>query len=295
MTEEQLYKGQLQHNISLAEFTSWRVGGCAERFYQPVNIDDLAHFLASLPTNEPLTWLGLGSNVLIHDAGIAGTVIHTQGNLTGLSQPENLIIRAEAGIACGQLARHTARLNLAGLEFMAGIPGSVGGALAMNAGCHGGETWQFVTAVETIDRAGKVRIRNVNDFNVGYRFVERAADEWFVAGYFLLKAGDKQVSLQKIRELLDHRAATQPTNEPNCGSVFRNPPGNYAARLIEQSGLKGVSVGGAQVSEKHANFIINTGQATAKNIEDLIQLVHSEVAAKHQITLIREVHFLGNR
>lgn len=295
MTEERINKGELLHNISLAEFTSWRVGGCAERFYKPANISDLSNFLANLSNNEPLTWLGLGSNVLIHDSGISGTVIHTQGNLVELSQPEALIVRAEAGIACGQLARYTARLNLTGLEFMAGIPGSVGGALAMNAGCHGGETWQLVTAVETIDRNGKVRLRTLDDFKVGYRFVEHAPDEWFVAGYFLLKAGDKQASLQKIRELLDHRAATQPTNEPNCGSVFRNPPGNYAARLIEQSGLKGVRMGGAQVSEKHANFIINTGEATAKDIQELISLIHSEVANKHNIELIREVHFLGGK
>ncbi|MFN7098585.1 MAG: UDP-N-acetylmuramate dehydrogenase [Gammaproteobacteria bacterium] len=293
MNMTQNLQGKLEHNVSLADYTSWHVGGVAERFYRPAGIEDLAAFLSTLQVSEPITWLGLGSNVLIRDIGLKGTVIHTQGNLVGLEQPEPLIIRAEAGVACGQLARHTARLNLSGLEFMAGIPGSVGGALAMNAGCHGGETWQWVTAVETIDRTGQIRLRAVNDFNVGYRFVERAADEWFVAGYFLLKAGDKQICLQKIRELLDYRAATQPTNEPNCGSVFRNPPGNYAARLIEQSGLKGVQVGGAQVSEKHANFIVNTGTATAKDIESLIQLVQSEVLAKQHITLIQEVHFLG--
>lgn len=289
MTEQ----GQLQQQIKLADFTSWRVGGPAEYFYRPANIQDLSVFLKSLPADMPLTWLGLGSNVLIRDQGVAGTVIHTQGCLTGLAQPEPLIIRAEAGIACGQLARHTARLNLAGLEFMAGIPGSVGGALAMNAGCHGGETWQYVVAVETIDRHGVVRYRPVSDFQTSYRSVERPEGEWFVAGYFQLQPGEKQACLQRIRELLDHRAATQPTNEPNCGSVFRNPPGNYAAKLIEQAGLKGFTIGGAQVSLKHANFIINTGNATANDIESVINTISEEVAIKHTIQLIREVHLLG--
>jgi UDP-N-acetylmuramate dehydrogenase len=291
MTEQ--LQGQLRQDVKLADFTSWRVGGPAEYFYQPANLKDLSTFLTTLPADMPLTWLGLGSNVLIRDQGIAGTVIHTQGCLTELTQPESLIIRAEAGIACGQLARHTARLNLAGLEFMAGIPGSVGGALAMNAGCHGGETWQYVIAVETIDRHGVVRYRPASEFQTGYRFVERANDEWFVAGYFQLVSGDKPACLQRIRELLDYRAATQPTNEPNCGSVFRNPPGNYAAKLIEQAGLKGFTIGGAQVSLKHANFIINTGNATAMDIEGVINTIIEEVALKHTIQLVREVHLLG--
>ncbi len=285
--------GRLEHNILLADYTSWRVGGPVERFYHPNGLDDLAAFLQTLPTDEPLAWLGLGSNILVRDQGIAGTIIHTQGGLIKLTQPESLIIRAEAGIACAQLARHTARLNLAGLEFMAGIPGSVGGALAMNAGCHGGETWEYVMAVETINRQGKIRYRPANDFQVTYRAVERPDQEWFVAGYFLLKQGDKNQSLQNIRELLDRRAATQPTNEPNCGSVFRNPPGTYAAKLIEEAGLKGFTIGGAQVSHKHANFIINTGNATAADIEELMNVVSHKVAKHHDIQLIREVHIWG--
>lgn len=292
MSENQ-YKGELLQQVSLATYTSWRVGGPATYFYQPASVDDLSCFLQNISLNEPLLWLGLGSNVLVRDAGIDGIVIHTQGNLVDISQAESRIIRAEAGVACGQLARYSTRLNLSGLEFMAGIPGSIGGALAMNAGCHGGETWQWVTAVETIDCTGKVRVRPASDFKASYRFVERPSDEWFVAGYFLLQEGEKQQGLQKIRDLLDHRARTQPTNEPNCGSVFRNPAGDYSARLIEQSGLKGYAIGGARVSEKHANFIINTGEATARDIERLIQHVQDVVLAKHGIALVREVHILG--
>lgn len=288
------YQGRLQKAFPLADITSWRVGGIADQFYQPLDLGDLSNFLKTLPKDEPLTWLGLGSNVLIRDRGLRGTVIHTQGQLVEMSQPEPLMIRAEAGVACGQLARYSARLNLQGLEFLAGIPGSIGGALAMNAGCHGGETWQFVSAVETIDRNGRIRLRPLADFNAGYRFVERPQDEWFVAGYFLLQQGDKQVALQKIRELLDYRAQTQPISESNCGSVFRNPPGNYAARLIEQIGLKGYQLGGAKVSEKHANFIINTGQASAQDIEILIHSVREKVFAETQIDLIHEVHILGD-
>lgn len=284
---------QLQYGVNLAEYTTWRVGGPAEQFYKPANLKDLTHFLSHYKQDNKMTWLGLGSNVLISDEGIKGLVIHTQGSLTEITLLEPHIIRAEAGVACGQLARHTARLNLAGLEFMAGVPGSVGGALAMNAGCHGSETWEYVQAVETIDRYGKIRLRSADEFKTGYRSVERPTQEWFVAGHFQLQSGDKQLSLEKIRVLLDKRNATQPTNEPNCGSVFRNPPENFAARLIEECGLKGHTIGGAQVSHKHANFIINTGTATANDIRNLIEFIQQEVLTKRQIHLMPEVHFLS--
>jgi UDP-N-acetylmuramate dehydrogenase len=292
--QTQALRGKLSHDAMLAKFTSWRIGGPAECLYQPADLDDLIIFLQHLPTEEPLTWLGLGSNTLIRDGGITGTVIVTQACLTGLKQLDEHTIRAEAGVACPAFARFAARLNLEGNEFLAGIPGTVGGALAMNAGCHGGETWDIVQAVEVINRRGEHFIRSPEEFQINYRSVIGRPDEWFVAGHFRLQQGVKETALERIRSLLAHRTATQPTSEPNCGSVFRNPPGDYAARLIESCGLKGKQIGDASISTKHANFIINHGAATASDIEALIELVKTEIKTTYGINLIREVHILGN-
>lgn len=285
--------GILLHQERLSEHTSLRVGGVADRYYEPSSIEDLQQFLGQLAPDEPITYLGLGSNVLVRDRGIRGTVIATQTGLNRLSSIGTQDIKAEAGVSCAQLSRFCARLHLAGAEFWAGIPGTVGGALAMNAGCAGSETWQSVVAVETLDRQGVHRIRPASDYQYGYREVIGHEEEAFVAGHFHLELGNKAEALARIRLLLDRRTATQPTHEPNCGSVFRNPPGDYAARLIEACGLKGMSEGGAMVSEKHANFIINTGTATAADIETLIERVAATVKQKQGIELIREVRMLG--
>ncbi len=287
-------RGRLLPNEILAPYTSWRVGGPAEYVYLPADIEDLSLFLSFMPAELSLNWLGLGSNTLVRDGGIKGVVIITQGTLGKLSQ-EGHSIRAEAGVSCAQLARFSARLGLQGLEFMAGIPGTIGGALAMNAGCYGGETWPWVSHVETLDRRGEKRLRPVSDFTFSYRHVKKPAEEWFVAGHFLTQSGDKNEALEKIRQLLEKRNAAQPTGLPNCGSVFRNPPGDYAARLIELCGLKGYKKGGALVSQKHANFIINEGQAKAADIEALLNEVKVMVEEKQGIRLIPEVCILGNK
>jgi UDP-N-acetylmuramate dehydrogenase len=287
-----LLQGRLLPNEPLAPYTSWRVGGPADFVYLPKSINDLATFLKLLPKDIPLNWLGLGSNTLVRDGGLEGVVIVTQSALNGLTQ-EAKVIRAEAGVSCAQLARFSARLAFQGIEFMAGIPGTVGGALAMNAGCYGGETWQFVSQVETLNRQGEHKLRLASDFEASYRHVKRPSDEWFVAGYFQVAAGNKAESLEKIRELIEKRNASQPTGLPNCGSVFRNPPQNYAARLIEQCGLKGLKRGGALVSEKHANFIINNGNAKAADIEALIEEIRAIVETKEGIRLIPEVCMIG--
>ncbi len=288
-------RGRLEWDASLAHYTSWRTGGAAEGLYLPADLQDLTVFLQSLPKSVALTWLGLGSNTLVRDGGVEGMVIVTQGGLNDLAQTEPQMIRAEAGVACAQLARFSARLGLTGLEFMAGIPGTVGGALAMNAGCFGGETWSFVHSVETINRHGEIKIRPATEFEVGYRHVLRFADEWFVAGYFPLMPGDKEKSLQYIRDLLEKRNTTQPTGTANCGSVFRNPSGSHAGRLIEECGLKGRLLGGACVSSKHANFIINEQSATAADIESLIGEVRATVEQKTGIQLIPEVCIIGKK
>lgn len=286
-------RGQILHNESLAKYTSWRTGGPADYVYIPADLEDLAHFLRQLPVTVPITWLGLGSNTLVRDGGVEGVVIITQGALNKLAHIEPHEVRAEAGVSAAQLARFTARSGTTGLEFMAGIPGTVGGALAMNAGCFGGETWCFVHSVETINRQGEIKMRHLTDFEVSYRHVVRPEGEWFVAGHFMLQPGDKEKSLNDIRVLLEKRNKTQPTGTANCGSVFRNPPGNYAGHLIEKCGLKGNFVGGACVSEKHANFIINEKQATSSDIENLIVKVRATVEEKTGVRLIPEVCIIG--
>lgn len=287
-------QGCLRENVSLSDYTSWRVGGPAQRLYEPKDSDDLIRFIKQLPEKEPLLFLGLGSNTLVRDGGIKGTVVITQGALCKLDLLDPTSVRAEAGVASPAFARFAARKNLSGTEFLAGIPGTIGGALTMNAGCNGMETWKIVKAVETINRQGEKKLRYPNEYQVAYRSVSIFPDEFYLAAHFQLKPGSKEESLEKIRALLAYRAATQPTNEPSCGSVFRNPAGDYAAHLIESCGLKGLKIGGAEVSMKHANFIVNAGHATAADIEALIEKISDIVFKTHHIQLIREVHIIGD-
>ncbi len=289
------YAGQLLLKENLADYNTWRVGGVAKALYKPVGIADLAVFLKQLPIEEPLVWLGLGSNSLIRDMGFSGTVILTQGCLNETRLIGDDLIRVEAGVSCAKMARFCARNHLTGGEFWAGIPGTMGGALRMNAGCFNGETWDSVVEVETMTRSGEIRRRKPAEFNISYRHVSGINDEWFISATCRFAPGDKDTSLQVIKELLARRAATQPTSEYNCGSVFRNPPNNFAAKLIESCGLKGLRFGGAMVSEKHANFITNhQGTASSNDIESLIQHVQKTVHEKTSIELIREVHVIGD-
>jgi len=288
--------GELYTQMELDGLTTWKMGGKAERLYRPKNLEDLKKFLKKLDQdfpNQPLTFLGMGSNVLIRDGGIKGTVVLTQGGLMDLSCDGELI-RAEAGVASAQVARFAAKYNLTQGEFLAGVPGSIGGALIMNAGAFGGETWKWVSQIEVINRQGEVSLKNPSDFKPQYRQVDGLKkDEWFIAGIFKFEAGDGQEGLEKIKALLAKRAETQPTGEPCCGSVFRNPPGNFAAKLIESCGLKNFKLGGMQISQKHANFFINTGDAKASEAEELIKLVQERVLNTHGIALHPEVKFIG--
>ncbi len=292
-THEEKLRGRLRLEEPLARHTSWRVGGPARRFYEPADIDDLARFLSALPPGEPVLWLGLGSNLLVRDGGIDGTVVLTSGLLKRMGLGGAGTLRVEAGVACPQVARFAARQGLCGAEFLAGIPGTMGGALAMNAGAFGGETWAIVERVETLDRSGRRRMRAASDYRTAYRAVGGPTGEWFVAAHLRLQPGDVAVATARIRELLQRRAGTQPMGQPSCGSVFRNPPGDHAARLIEAAGLKGTRIGGACVSEKHANFIINTGDATASDIEALIRMVAEAVERMHGVRLRLEVKIVG--
>ena len=290
---------RLRANEPMAGHVSWRAGGIAACAYTPENIDDLAAFLARMRHDEPLLIVGLGSNLLVRDGGFEGTAVFMHGALRDLRLEVDGRIYAEAGVASPKLARFAANSGYAGAEFLAGIPGTVGGALAMNAGCHGGETWNYVDRVVMLDRQGRRIERTAQDFAIGYRHagLRDSLDEVFVAAWFRFPpaaAGDQDSARTRIRELLERRIATQPLDLPNAGSVFRNPPGDHAARLIEAAGLKGARIGGAQVSEKHANFIVNPeGEASASAIEMLIGQVQHQVMEKFGVKLVREVRIVG--
>ena len=286
------YAGVLRHREPLARHTVWGIGGFADRYFEPADIDDLAAFLADLPGGEPLQWIGLGSNLLVRDGGVRGTVIST-GRLRAVERIEPTKLQAQAGAACPRVARIAARHGLTGCEFLAGIPGSMGGALAMNAGAFGTETWPAVREVETIDVNGERRWRPASDYGFGYRSVDGPGGEWFVSCRLVLEPDTAGRAGSRIRELLTRRAATQPTGARSCGSVFRNPPGDYAGRLIEASGLKGHRIGGAVVSDKHANFIINDGRARAADVEALIEEIADEVEKRQGVRLAPEVRIIG--
>ena len=291
----QQLRGELRRNEPMSRHVSWRAGGAAERFYAPADIDDLAAFLQQLPAEEPLLFVGLGSNLLVRDGGWPGTVIMTHSAKRRPSIDGGLIY-AEAGVASPKVARFAALHDLEGAEFLAGVPGCVGGALAMNAGCYGGETWDLVERVLTIDRAGTLHQRPKDDFDIAYRQCtpKFPGEEWFAAAWFRLEPGDGETSRGVMKELLARRIATQPLSLPNAGSVFRNPPRDHAARLIESCGLKGFERGGARVSEKHANFIVNPGGAArAADIEWLIHHIQRIVYQMKGVVLQTEVRIVG--
>ncbi len=291
-------RGVMRLDEPMAKHVSWRAGGAATRAYVPADTADLAAFLASLPAQEPVCFVGLGSNLLVRDGGYRGTVVlmHKPG---GALRAEDGLIYAEAGTASPKVARFAATRGFEGSEFLAGIPGTVGGALAMNAGCYGSETWDVVAKVLMISRAGELIERTASGFEIGYRRTELrrgklGEDEWFAAAWFRFRPGDEKVARRRIKELLARRLATQPLELPNAGSVFRNPRGDHAARLIEASGLKGTEIGGARISEKHANFIVNPkGRARAADIEALIALARDTVKRRFSIELIPEVRIVG--
>jgi len=293
-------RGRLLYREPMRKHLSWRTGGAADRAYVPADLDDAARFLRSLPAGEPVYFVGLGSNLLVRDGGIRGTVVLTHSSHAAMHL-EGELIYAEARAASPKLARYAAVHGYAGAEFLAGVPGTVGGALAMNAGCYGSETWGAVERVLMLVRSGELRQRKPCDFDVAYRHValrdgELGADEWFAAAWFHFERGDSEMARRRIRELLQRRIQTQPLGLPNAGSVFRNPPGDHAARLIEACGLKGYAIGGARVSEQHANFIVNAhGRGSAADIEDLIEHVRHAVLSQQGIELVAEVRIIGER
>ena len=287
-------RGRILHAEPLARYTSWRVGGPADRLFVPADDTDLSLFLSRLPDSEPLYWMGLGSNILVRDGGVRGTVIIVAGVLSELRIDAQNVLLVGAGVACAKAARFVADNGLAGIEFLAGIPGTIGGALAMNAGAHGAEIWQRVLGVTIMNRHGRCAEHPAAEFRTGYRSVELSAGSWFVRARLQLEPDPGGAATSRIRDYLALRTRHQPTGKFSCGSVFKNPPGHFAGRLIEESGLKGLRVGQASVSEKHANFIINEGGASAADIEALIGLVQDAVSRKFFINLEPEVRLIGD-
>ena len=287
-------RGEMLRDEPMSRHVSWRAGGVAHCVYQPADLADLQTFLRQTPADEPLLAVGLGSNLLVRDGGFRGTVLLLLGGLAELRREDDLIY-AQAGVAGAKLARFAATNHLCGAEFFVGIPGTLGGMLAMNAGCYGGETWQKVVRVQVLTRSGELLERAPQEYAIGYRHaaLRRESEEFFVGAWLKFEPGDVEVARQQIKALMEKRSTSQPLQLPNCGSVFRNPPGSHAAKLIESCGLKGKRIGGAEVSEKHANFIVNTGGATATDIENLIDEVRAAVLRQTGVELHTEVKIVG--
>jgi UDP-N-acetylmuramate dehydrogenase len=287
------FLSRVRRDEPMSRHTSWHAGGAAQIYFTPRDRDDLREFLGTVPDGTPIHFVGLGSNLLVRDGGIRGVVVATQEALLRLERVDANTVYSEAGVACARIARQCIQWELGGAEFFAGIPGTLGGALAMNAGAFGGETWNCVVSVETLDRHGQQHTRVPGEYSISYRHVSSSrTDEWFAAARMTFAAAPG-IDDSAVRELLARRRQSQPIGEWSCGSVFKNPPGDHAARLIEATGLKGLRVGDASVSLKHANFIINHGAATAADLEQLLQQVQTQVRAAHGIALQPEVRILG--
>lgn len=277
----------------MSKHTSLHVGGPADLWFEPRDRHELAVFLRAVPADMPVSWVGLGSNLLVRDGGIRGAVISIHGALGRLDRVSQNIVFCEAGVPGAKLAKQCLRWGMGEAGFFAGIPGTLGGALAMNAGAYGGETWKHVREVEMIGRDGAITTHPASDFKTGYRHVELPQpDRWFIAArlYFERQSVADDAAMQTM---LQKRKDSQPIGSWNCGSVFTNPVGDHAARLIEASGLKGLRIGGAVVSDKHANFIINEGNASAADVEALIRHIQTEVQARHGVHLTTEVRIVG--
>ncbi|OZB33778.1 MAG: UDP-N-acetylenolpyruvoylglucosamine reductase [Ferrovum sp. 34-44-207] len=301
-----LSPGSLRKNEPMSAHVSWRAGGSAQLFYVPLNREDLFGFVRE-HSQSVFHVMGLGSNLLVRDGGLSETVIQMHGALKEIKiitqLAHELVLEVEAGVPAPKVARTVARLGYQG----AGIPGTMGGALAMNAGCYGHETWDCVQTVVTMDEEGCFHERTAEDYDISYRHVAlknssesqiphrlQPTNEWFIASKLRFINDPLRQGQRIIKELLARRVASQPLGQPNAGSVFRNPPEGFAAQLIEQCGLKGLREGSAEVSQKHANFIVNTGNACATDIENLIYRVQQKVWEECGVSLQPEVRIIGN-
>jgi len=283
---------RVKRDEPMSRHTSWHVGGPADVFYTPKDRTDLLEFLERLPSGTPLFWLGLGSNLLVRDGGIRGVVIDT----TGLDQLESIdetSLYAESGVPCARIARRCISLQLGPAEFFAGIPGTLGGALTMNAGAFGGETWPRVRAVDVCDARGRERRRDAREYSYSYRRLVAPVPGEFFLGAVLAFEKRPGLTDEGLRDMIARRKETQPIGEWSCGSTFTNPKGEHAARLIEAAGLKGTRIGDIMVSPKHANFLVNVEAAKAADVERLVQLIQQEVQKQFGVSLTPEFRTVG--
>ena len=273
----------LKINEPMSKHCSLRSGGETSEFFQPLDILELSKFLKN--NTKPILMVGLGSNLLVRDKGFDGVTIHTK-NLKELNISDNFI-ESGAGTSLAKLSRFALANFKYGAEFLSAIPGSVGGALAMNAGAFGSEIWQYVVSVKTMSYSGEIKDRKPSDFENTYRStIHKNSNEFFVSAVFNFNLKEQN---DDVSELLKKRNSTQPIGLPSCGSVFKNPKNHFAAKLIESSGLKGYCIGGACVSEKHANYIINQDNATAQDIENLIAHIQDVIKQQFDIELETEI------
>ena len=288
-------RGVVKQGEPLAGHTSWRVGGPADRYFEPADRQDLIDFVRTLTPGEPVLWIGLGSNLLVRDGGVRGTVICLHGALDTLELRNGTAIQAGAGVHCARLAKFAQQHKRAGLGFMAGIPGTVGGALAMNAGAWGAETWPSVLEAEVLLRSGRAEWWAAASFKWDYRHVELPKNVLgFLAARFHVDDDHAGAHERYTKEALAKRKASQPVGKPSAGSTFKNPPNDHAARLIESCGLKGHRIGGAQVSTHHANFIITDQAARAADVEALIGHIQAVVKERAGVDLVTEVRIVGD-
>ena len=290
----QEFEDDYSYDESMVKHTSWGIGGCADLFYSPKSREDLVSFLSSIDPNLPIAWIGKGTNILVRDGGIRGVVISTKSFLKEIEKTSEYLYKVEAGVACVELALFCQKNGIGPAAFFSGIPGSIGGALTMNAGSFGKETWDLVKDVEVINKKGDISFLEKESFDIAYRTVTFPFRLWFLSCSMFL-SNDEQTTKDNLIELRNKRIRTQPLNEDTCGSVFKNPPGNFAGALIEGSGLKGFKIGSASISEQHANFIVNEGGATARDIENLINHTRQVVKKNYDIDLHPEVRIMGEK
>jgi UDP-N-acetylmuramate dehydrogenase len=286
-------RGKLLRDEPLGPFTWFRVGGPAEVLFLPADPDDLASFLRALPAEVPLTILGVGSNVIIRDGGVPGVTIRLAGRAFAGIKADGTRLTVGAAALDAMLAREAAKAGIAGLEFYAGIPGSIGGALTMNAGCYGRETKDVLVSAWGYDRSGARRELALADFGYSYRHSDAPADIIWVEAVYEGTPDDPATIQARMAEITGRRETTQPIREKTGGSTFKNPPGQSSWKLVDGAGWRGKPFGGAMFSPLHANFLINTGEATAADLEGLGEAVRADVKAKFGVELEWEIKRIG--
>jgi UDP-N-acetylmuramate dehydrogenase len=286
-------RGRLLANAVLADITWFRVGGPAQVLFTPADADDLAYFLANLPAETPTFVIGLGSNLLVRDGGVAGVVIRLGRGFSKITAEPGHRLRAGAAVPDVKLARAAADAGISGLSFYRGVPGSIGGALRMNAGAHGRETRDVLVEAQAVDRRGQIRVLSLDEMHLTYRHCGLPGDWIFTEALFQGSPGDPAEIARAMAEVAEYREANQPIKERTGGSTFKNPPGNSAWKLIDKAGCRGLRVGGAKVSEMHCNFLINDRNASAADVERLGETVRARVKAATGVVLDWEIIRLG--